>query len=682
MGALYLAVTGDRGLEQLWSSRPCCRTSPTRSTSRASATRRRSSCSCRTATWSRCSTPGLVGRRDLPRDGLRRGQRPARGLEPLRQEAGRVSRSTSRSTSSRSCAAASRYAHAFADLKLVHRDVSPPNVLLSYTGEVKLTDFGLASSTLKLEKTAPGIIYGKVSYMSPEQARGETLDGRTDIYAVGIVLWELLTGRQLFPQRGAATQDRSACANPERRSRRRRARRACRRSSTTSCCRRWPATSTLRYADCEEMRAALAGFLAQTAPTTDDAQRVAELSCRRSCSSERDRGRARATCAQRAARGRERQSARPSTRAVRRRRSAPQRRREPRRSSPTPSARRRGHADGGQRRRRAARPSDAIDRHAIIDGRYRVRRLIGEGGMGRVYEAEHVEIGKRVAIKILHAALHAAGRSWSSASAARRARRRSIGHPNIVDVTDSGTTADGAVYFVMEYLDGRRPRRSVIERRGRRSPSRARCSIARADLPRAGGGARGRRHPPRPQAGERLPRSTRDGDADFVKVLDFGIAKTTGGDDRARSGRLTSPGMAMGTPEYMAPEQAAGRPADARADVYAVGAILYEMLTGRPPYEGDNFMEILTRRRPRRRAARRAAAGCAARARAAGDAHAWRSRPTIGRSRWRRWRRSSGGSSGAAPTQEQPLAAHRSRAAQEDAVRGGGAGGDGGGGRA
>ena len=87
----------------------------------------------------------------------------------------------------------------------------------------------------------------------------------------------------------------------------------------------------------------------------------------------------------------------------------------------------------------------------------------------------------------------------------------------------------------------------------------------------------------------------RDGDADFVKVLDFGIAKTTEA-EAARERRLTSPGMAMGTPEYMAPEQAAGRPADARTDVYALGAILYEMLSGTPPYEGDNFMEILTKK--------------------------------------------------------------------------------------
>ena len=103
------------------------------------------------------------------------------------------------------------YAHGFEGLRLVHRDVSPPNVLLSYSGEVKLTDFGLATSTLKLEKTAPGVIFGKVSYMAPEQARAETLDGRTDIYSAGVILWELLTGRQLFAAgarpAGAAGQD-------------------------------------------------------------------------------------------------------------------------------------------------------------------------------------------------------------------------------------------------------------------------------------------------------------------------------------------------------------------------------------------------------------------------------------------------------------------------------------------
>ena len=96
-----------------------------------------------------------------------------------------------------------------------------------------------------------------------------------------------------------------------------------------------------------------------------------------------------------------------------------------------------------------------------------------------------------------------------------------------------------------------------------------------------------------------------------MKVLDFGIAKTHRGRGAGRERRLTSPGMAMGTPEYMAPEQAAGRPADARTDVYSLGAIMYEMVTGNPPYQGDNFMEILTRRRTAcRRRCRRCARTC------------------------------------------------------------------------
>ena len=170
------------------------------------------------------------------------------------------------------------YAHNFGDIKLVHRDVSPPNVLLSYSGEVKLTDFGLASSTLKIEKTAPGIIYGKVSYMSPEQARGEKIDGRTDLYATGIILWELLTGRQLFPsgrppgaakdqhtseellrrvrnpESGGALEARGARARP---------------SWIGSRSRRWRPISRTATRRCEELRHDLARFLAQTSPATD-----------------------------------------------------------------------------------------------------------------------------------------------------------------------------------------------------------------------------------------------------------------------------------------------------------------------------------------------------------------------------------------------------------------------------
>ena len=96
----------------------------------------------------------------------------------------------------REIARALAYVHSYGDLKLVHRDVAPPNILMSYFGEVKLTDFGLARSVLKQEHTAPGVVFGRAAYLAPEQARGEVADARSDIYSLGVVIWELLTGHQ------------------------------------------------------------------------------------------------------------------------------------------------------------------------------------------------------------------------------------------------------------------------------------------------------------------------------------------------------------------------------------------------------------------------------------------------------------------------------------------------------
>ncbi|MCW5803151.1 MAG: protein kinase [Deltaproteobacteria bacterium] len=516
------------------------------------------------------------------------------------------------------------YAHNFPELNLVHRDVSPPNVLVSYTGEVKLTDFGLASSTLKLEKTAPGIIYGKVAYMSPEQARGEKLDGRSDMYAAAIVLWELLTGRQLFPPGKDQPQDLLARAkNPE-------VMRPSKRAPRVPvdldeiCLRALAADKSERYADCDEMRMALQTWLAHNAPTTDGTRMSSFL---QDLFAE-DILRERAERAELIQRVRTRALTMPPTDELRQlvEKSEPQmmppdlyppnvHAEAPVRKPGSVGRRSTDHNedidDRRQRPDRRAKPAaPAADRSAatalaqqldeeaepellgtIVDGRYRVIELIGEGGMGKVYLAEHVEIGKRVALKVLHPSY---SRMPDLVERFRREARAAskIGHPNIVDVTDSGTTADGSVYFVMEYLEGVELG-SVIEREGAIDVARGLRIAGQICRALAAAHTQGIVH--RDLKPENIFLITRDGAADVVKVLDFGIAKTTEA-EAARERRLTSPGMAMGTPEYMAPEQAAGRPADARCDVYALGAIMYEMVTGIPPYSGDNFMEILTKK--------------------------------------------------------------------------------------
>ena len=516
------------------------------------------------------------------------------------------------------------YAHSFPDLNLVHRDISPPNVLVSYAGEVKLTDFGLASSTLKLEKTAPGIIYGKVAYMSPEQARGEKLDGRSDMYATGIVLWELLTGRQLFPPGKDQPQDLlSRAKNPEPPRPSKRAPRVPVELDEI-CVRSLASTREDRYKDCDEMRQALQAWLSANAPTTDGTRMstfLEELFAE-------DIPRERAERAEMISRVRTRALTLPPSDELRQmieqlstgvsldegdknngsdspvrkpgtagRRAADRgvdgedRRRDSDRRLLRPQSRPAIGADGSAALAHQTEPNLELDVGSDIDGRYRIMELIGEGGMGKVYLAEHVEIGKRVALKVLHPSY---SRMPDLVERFRREARAAskIGHPNIVDVTDSGATNDGSVYFVMEHLEGVELG-SVIEREGALDVARALRITGQICRALSAAHREGIIH--RDLKPENIFLITRGGEADVVKVLDFGIAKTTEA-EAARERRLTSPGMAMGTPEYMAPEQAAGRPADARTDVYALGAIMYEMTTGLPPYSGANFMEILTKK--------------------------------------------------------------------------------------
>jgi serine/threonine protein kinase len=543
------------------------------------------------------------------------------------------------------------YAHGFGDIKLVHRDVSPPNVLLSYSGEVRLTDFGLASSTLKLEKTAPGIIYGKVSYMSPEQARGEQLDGRTDLYASGIILWELLTGRQLFPSSKAPGAPKDGHTSEEilRRVRNPDLVPPSRRASRVPAELDRIALKALapdlkdRYARCEEMRHDLATFLAQTSPATDTGrlanflhdlyaediaaertEREALIIKSRESSSPKPAVAPAPAKADARASGTKSLGSKPPPLPSQKSSGPPRKTSSAEKSDPGASDS--SDSDVRERRLTVREPSLGLrdpskaNRTAtttptndsdpsltesqeggrstavlgtVVGGRYYVRRLCGEGGMGRVYEAEHIDIGKRVALKILHPAY---SQTPDLVERLRREARAAskISHPNVVDVTDSGTTPEGSFFFVMEYLEGIELGELIY--REKRLDIR-RTLIIGTQIARALQAAHEVNVIHRDLKPENVLILRRDGQRDYVKVLDFGIAKSGNDNDLKESQggqrRLTHPGMTMGTPEYMAPEQASGKPADPRSDVYAVGGLLYEMLSGNPPYEGSNFMEIL-----------------------------------------------------------------------------------------
>jgi serine/threonine protein kinase len=225
-----------------------------------------------------------------------------------------------------------------------------------------------------------------------------------------------------------------------------------------------------------------------------------------------------------------------------------------------------------------------------LDGRYRIEKQIGEGGMGVVFLARHMVIEKPVAIKVLRAEVATdEGVVKRFVQEARAASR--IGHPNIIDVTDFGTTKDGLTYQVMEYLEGKTLARLLAEEGTLDLP---RALNIMAQMARALGAAHKKGIVHRDLKPENVFLMERDGRSDFVKIVDFGIAKVQPPEGDGASPRLTRVGTVFGTPEYMSPEQASGRTdVDLRADIYALGVILYEMLCGRVPHRGDTTVRTL-----------------------------------------------------------------------------------------
>ena len=220
-------------------------------------------------------------------------------------------------------------------------------------------------------------------------------------------------------------------------------------------------------------------------------------------------------------------------------------------------------------------------------GKYKLVRLLGKGGMGEVYEAQHSVIGRRFAIKFLHPHLAANGEVVARFQREAQAAG-SLENENIAAVVDAGTADDGAPFLVMEYLDGE-DLAHLLVRGGPLPVPRAAYIIIQACRGLAAAHGRGIVH--RDLKPENLFICKRNDASDLVKVLDFGIAKLHAGS--AGTG-LTQTGTTMGTPFYMSLEQARGaKEVDQRTDIYALGVILYEILSGAKPHPGESYNEIL-----------------------------------------------------------------------------------------
>ncbi len=230
----------------------------------------------------------------------------------------------------------------------------------------------------------------------------------------------------------------------------------------------------------------------------------------------------------------------------------------------------------------------------VVAGRYKVIKPLGEGGMGQVYLAEHVAIEKRIALKVLHAEYAHKGdivaRFQQEAISASR-----IKHPNVLDVFDFGQLENGCFYLAMEFLEGNDLAHEIQKTRVLEPHRGLRFAL---QICRALSAAHGKGVVHRDMKPENVfLQRTADGE-EIVKIVDFGIAQLRTNEEAAagaKQRRLTRTGMIFGTPEYMAPEQAAGKHADLRSDVYAVGIILYEMFTGAVPFTGETFLGVLSK---------------------------------------------------------------------------------------
>ena len=434
-------------------------------------------------------------------------------------------------------------------LGIVHRDLGPPNVRLSWDGAVKVLDFGTALATGRSTQTMHGVMFGRPEYASPEQCRGDDLDTRSDLYTLGVVVWEMLSGRDFAT--GDSTDHMVAVAQGRKRLEPLRGRRP----DVPIALERWLATITAfepdgRFSDASTARRRLLDLAEGAAVRVDHEAIAREL--QRLFPGHRE---------EETERVRELVSRAPSATASQR----------PLRDATT-------------------EPMGVADANILRGTRYRTGAMLGRGGMGAVWAAEHIDLGRTVAVKVLDPEASSDPRVVDRFRMEARAIA-ALTHPNLVHIYDLGSTEDGRLFYAMERLRGVTLRERLDAAKAAGAPSLPAEECVRIGVAVAQGLAAA--HAVGVVHRDIKPENIFLTDDGAVKLLDFGVAKTTNASITRGRANLTVAGQVFGTPAYMSPEQAKGLAVDHRADLYALAAVLYECCAGSVLFPDATPVEVM-----------------------------------------------------------------------------------------
>ncbi len=476
---------------------------------------------------------------------------------------------------------------------IIHRDLKPGNLFLTRKPDgrplIKILDFGVAKVPMTeadAKLTATAAVVGSQGFLAPEQFRASShVDGRADVWSLGVILHKIVTGELPFPEHSfadyvlaitrAPTPPMPTLPPPFA-------------AVISRCLEKQPEH---RYRDVRELAEALQPFAAHARSSPiqpisrddPDAQRYLDALVHPAAA-------ARATPAGGSPVPGTPPRGTPHVPAVARtligsptpqppaRLTPPPEPGEPPRGKPTAA-----ETAMGTMAPIATAPTELVA--GTVVGEYRIERMIGQGGMGAVYAAIHPVIGKKAAIKVIRPDLgHEPIAVERFVQEARSVNQ--IGHPNIVDVFAFARLSDGRNYFVMELLQGE----SLRDRLTRSFIPLAEGLQILDEIASALEAAHEKQVVHRDLKPDNVFLAMVRGSYILVKLLDFGIAKLAG----ERPGlRMTGTGELMGTPAYLSPEQARGRDVDHRTDIYALGCMMFEVVTGRMPFAADSAMDVV-----------------------------------------------------------------------------------------